>query len=98
MADRTLHLGTAVEVEPLEIPRDQRDTCDNSWLVEGLRQGTEAAYELLIAQYQQPLYNLAVRLLSHTDRETVVARYLPCLGLASSQAHLSLQTFFRCRY
>ena len=64
MADRTLHLGTAVEVEPLEIPRDQRDTCDNSWLVEGLRQGTEAAYELLIAQYQQPLYNLAVRLLS----------------------------------
>ena len=33
--------------------------------------------------------DLAVRLLSHTDRETVVARYLPYLGLAPSQAHLS---------
>jgi ParB-like chromosome segregation protein Spo0J len=33
--------------------------------------------------------DLAVRLLSHCDRETVVARYLPYLGLPPSQAHLS---------
>ena len=33
--------------------------------------------------------DLAVRLLSHTDRETVVAKYLPYLGLPPSQAHLS---------
>jgi ParB-like chromosome segregation protein Spo0J len=33
--------------------------------------------------------DLAVRLLSHADRETVVARYLPYLGLPPSQAHLS---------
>ena len=32
--------------------------------------------------------DLAVRLLSHADRETVAARYLPYLGLPSSQAHL----------
>ncbi len=31
---------------------------------------------------------LAVRLLSHGDRETVAARYLPYLGLPPSQAHL----------
>ncbi|MGO8762987.1 MAG: ParB/RepB/Spo0J family partition protein [Desulfobaccales bacterium] len=31
---------------------------------------------------------LAVRLLEHGDRETVVARYLPYLGLPPSQAHL----------
>lgn len=32
--------------------------------------------------------DLAVRLLSHADRETVAARYLPYLGLPPSQAHL----------
>ena len=32
---------------------------------------------------------LAVRLLSHCDRETVAARYLPYLGLPPSQAHLA---------
>ena len=31
--------------------------------------------------------DLAVRLLSHADRETVAARYLPYLGLPPSQAH-----------
>jgi RNA polymerase sigma-70 factor, ECF subfamily len=64
VADVTLHLGTAVEVGSLEVPRDRRGTADDSWLVEGLREGTEAAYEALIAEYQQPLYNLAARLLS----------------------------------
>jgi ParB-like chromosome segregation protein Spo0J len=33
--------------------------------------------------------DLAVRLLNHTDRETVAASYLPYLGLPPSQAHLS---------
>ena len=32
---------------------------------------------------------LAVRLLSHGDRETVAAKYLPYLGLPPSQAHLA---------
>ena len=73
MADATLHLGAPVEVGPLEVLRDLRDTCDDAWLVEGLRQGTEAAYEALIAEYRQPVYNLAVRLLSDsTDASDVV--------------------------
>ena len=33
--------------------------------------------------------DLAVRLLSHADRESVAARYLPYLGLPPSQAHLA---------
>jgi ParB-like chromosome segregation protein Spo0J len=33
--------------------------------------------------------DLAVRLLSHSDRETVAARYLPYLGLPPSQGHLA---------
>ena len=33
-------------------------------LLEGLRTGSEQAYELLIARYQQPVYNLVFRLLS----------------------------------
>lgn len=67
MADATLHLGTPVEVGPIEVLRDLRDTGADSRLVEGLRQGTEAAYEALIAEYQQPVYNLAVRLLSDSS-------------------------------
>lgn len=73
MADATLHLGASVEVGPLEVLRDLRDTCDDARMVEGLRQGTEAAYEALIAEYRQPVYNLAVRLLSDsTDASDVV--------------------------
>ena len=33
-------------------------------LIDGLRSGVEAAYEQLIAQYQQPVYNLVFRLLN----------------------------------
>jgi ParB-like chromosome segregation protein Spo0J len=33
--------------------------------------------------------DLTVRLLSHSDRETVAAKYLPYLGLPPSQAHLA---------
>ncbi|MFN3323509.1 MAG: RNA polymerase sigma factor [Bryobacteraceae bacterium] len=37
---------------------------DEECLLAGLREGTEAAYEALIAQYQQPVYGLVYRLLS----------------------------------
>jgi RNA polymerase sigma-70 factor, ECF subfamily len=36
---------------------------DNDVLVEGLRAGTEAAYEELIDRFQQPVYNLVYRLM-----------------------------------
>ncbi len=42
-------------------------------LLEGLRQGTERAYEVLLARFQQPVYNLALRLLNDsTDACDVV--------------------------
>lgn len=63
MADVTLHLGDAVAVGSIEVPRDPHDICD-SWLVEGLRNGSEAAYETLTAEYQQPVYSLVSRLLN----------------------------------
>jgi RNA polymerase sigma-70 factor (ECF subfamily) len=63
VADVTLHLGNAVGVA-IEVPRDRRDACDDSWLVEGLRNGSEAAYEALTSEYQQPVYNLVSRLLN----------------------------------
>ncbi|HVX65525.1 MAG TPA: sigma-70 family RNA polymerase sigma factor [Bryobacteraceae bacterium] len=55
MADATFHLG---EVGTFEVPRD------DGWLVQGLRDGSEAAYEALTAEYQQPVYNLISRLLN----------------------------------
>ena len=37
---------------------------DDLEMIEGLRGGAESAYERLIAQYQQPVYNLVYRLLN----------------------------------
>jgi RNA polymerase sigma-70 factor, ECF subfamily len=46
---------------------------DDMALVEGLRQGTEQAYEHLIVRYQQPVYNLVYRLMSDpSDSSDVV--------------------------
>jgi RNA polymerase sigma-70 factor (ECF subfamily) len=64
VADTSLHLGEAAFVEPVAVPRDRGDTCDHKWLVEGLRRGEEKAYEVLITDFQQPVYNLVSRLLS----------------------------------
>jgi RNA polymerase sigma-70 factor (ECF subfamily) len=36
---------------------------DDSQLLEGLREGTESAYETLILRFEQPVYNLVCRLL-----------------------------------
>ncbi len=69
MADASLHLGTPVDVGPIEVSRDQRELCQDSWLVEGLRSGSETAYEALINGYQQPVYNLISRLL-HSPADT----------------------------
>ncbi len=64
MADTSLHLGEPVFIEPVEDHLERRETCDHSWLVEGLRAGDEKAYEVLITDYQQPVYNLVSRLLN----------------------------------
>jgi RNA polymerase sigma-70 factor (ECF subfamily) len=58
VADTLLHLG-----EPDEVPRDGRDICDEGRLIDGLRCGSEQAYEALIAAFQQPVYSLVCRLL-----------------------------------
>jgi RNA polymerase sigma-70 factor (ECF subfamily) len=44
--------------------RDRRESCEDRWLVEGLRNGAEKAYETLITEFQQPVYNLVSRLLN----------------------------------
>lgn len=73
MADISLHLGEAAGVEPQGVVCDRRDTTDDEWLIEGLRDGVEAAYERLIDEFQQPVYNLVVRLLHDpTDASDVV--------------------------
>lgn len=64
MADVTLHLGDQIAVGAIEVPQDHRAACDDSWLVEGLRSGSEAAYQALIDDYQQPVYGLVCRLVS----------------------------------
>jgi RNA polymerase sigma-70 factor (ECF subfamily) len=62
VADTSLHLGEPVFIAPDDIQSERRETCDDTWLVEGLRAGAERAYEVLITDYQQPVYNLVSRL------------------------------------
>ena len=64
MADTSLHLAEPAFIEPVAVPQDRADSCDHTWLVEGLRKGEERAYEVLIADFQQPVYNLVCRLMS----------------------------------
>ncbi len=66
MADTALHLGVGPAQVPLDtVPKDRRElACDESWFVEGLRNGDEKAYEVLISTFQQPVYNLILRLLN----------------------------------
>ena len=40
------------------------EATDDALLASLLRQGSEDAYELLVARFQQPVYNLVFRLLS----------------------------------
>jgi len=49
-----------------EIPSDGLEVCweDDQQLVEHLQSGDEAAYETLIAQFEQPVFNLVSRLLN----------------------------------
>ena len=72
MADRAVSIdfdslpGVGVNVESLVPAREQA-------LIEGLQKGMEEAYDLLIAQYQQPVYNLVYRLMEDpSDASDVV--------------------------
>jgi RNA polymerase sigma-70 factor (ECF subfamily) len=52
---------------------EQELSCEDAALVQGLREGAESAYEELLARFQQPVYNLALRLLSEpSDASDVV--------------------------
>jgi RNA polymerase sigma-70 factor (ECF subfamily) len=64
VADQTLHIGEPGELAPCVAFGNQQEACDDSWLVEGLRKGSETAYEVLITRFQQPVFNLISRLLN----------------------------------
>ena len=49
---------------PFEIPRETPATFEADWaLVDRLRDCEEAAYELLIARFERPVFNLVYRLM-----------------------------------
>lgn len=45
-------------------PEAQDANCEDRRLLEGLKSGSEEAYEILIQRFQQPVYNLVARLLN----------------------------------
>ncbi len=65
MADTSLHLGESVFVDSAEAEPDRRELCNYTGLIEGLRANREEAYEALINEFQQPVYNLVCRLLNN---------------------------------
>ncbi|MGC8792418.1 MAG: RNA polymerase sigma factor [Bryobacteraceae bacterium] len=61
MAGRILDI---IGSEPVRLPGEEEvPEWDERRLLEGLRSGSEEAYEALIHQFQQPIYNLVSRLL-----------------------------------
>lgn len=73
MADTILQLDGGLALGNPEEARDRADPSNDFELLEGLREGSEAAYETLIARFQQPVYNLACRLLNDSgDASDVV--------------------------
>jgi RNA polymerase sigma-70 factor (ECF subfamily) len=75
VADTLLHFGELAPDGPEEAaPRDRRDTGDDGWLVEGLRNASEDAYEALIIRFQQPVYNLVCRLLNDPSDASDIAQ------------------------
>lgn len=73
MADATFQFDGPAEVEAYGLPRDRAEAGDDAWLLAGLREGTEEAYNQLLSRFQQPVYNLVSRLLnSQTDASDVV--------------------------
>ena len=69
---------------------------DDLELIEGLRSGVESAYERLIAQYQQPVYNLVYRLLNDpADTCDVVQEVFVKIfrNIKAFRGHSSLKTW-----
>jgi RNA polymerase sigma-70 factor, ECF subfamily len=84
----------------LDIGADRiAETCgegEDLRLAEALRGGSESAYEELLTRFQQPVYNLAIRLLGDsTDAADVVQEvFLKVFrNIASFRGHSSLKTW-----
>lgn len=56
MADTTVSF-------PMDPTMEQPAPADPVWLLDGLRNGDENAFEALVSRYQQPVYNLVYRLM-----------------------------------
>jgi RNA polymerase sigma-70 factor (ECF subfamily) len=65
VADTILQIDERTCLDTDEV-RDRQASQRDIELLEGLREGTEEAYEALIAGFQQPVYNLACRLLNNS--------------------------------
>jgi RNA polymerase sigma-70 factor, ECF subfamily len=48
---------------PIDTAVEHSTPAEPLWLVEGLRNGDESAFEALVTRYQQPVYNLVYRLM-----------------------------------
>lgn len=84
--------GWVGEAEPAE-PQPE---LEEHRLLEGLRQGEEEAYEILIERFQQPIYNLVVRLLNDPAEACDVVQevFLKVFRKVNSfRGHSSLKTW-----
>jgi RNA polymerase sigma-70 factor (ECF subfamily) len=71
VADTTVGLPLSECIGSYDLAADCRR--EEQWLVSGLRQGYEQAYETLVVRYQQPVYNLVYRLMDEpSDASDIV--------------------------
>lgn len=62
MADTTVGLPLGECIGPYDLGAGDCQR-EEQWLVSGLREGNDRAYEALVLRYQQPVYNLVYRLM-----------------------------------
>jgi len=81
---------------PIDAMMEQAPAVDPAWLLDGLRNGEEGAYEALVARYQQPVYNLVYRLMDDpADTSDVVQEvFLKVFrNISSFRGNSSLKTW-----
>lgn len=95
MADTTVGLPLGEYIGSSELRAGSRQP-EEQWLIDGLRDGDERAYETLVLQYQQPVYNLVYRLMDEPDDASDIVQevFLKVFrNIASFRGQSSLKTW-----
>jgi RNA polymerase sigma-70 factor, ECF subfamily len=95
MADSTVSIGAGLQAYAWDSATPETYSAEAE-LIEGLRQGNDAAYERLLAAYERPIYRLVYRLLAAPEDASDVVQevfFKVFRSIGSFRAQCSLRTW-----